>query len=50
MPYLAERREKLKQLQPQATFDVFPGVGHWVQYEEAERFNRRLRELVQAAR
>jgi len=49
VPYLAERCEKLQQLQPQATFDVFPGVGHWVQYEEAERFNRRLRELVQAA-
>jgi 2-hydroxy-6-oxonona-2,4-dienedioate hydrolase len=49
VPYLAERREKLQQLHPQATFDVFPGVGHWVQYEEAERFNHRLRELVQAA-
>jgi 2-hydroxy-6-oxonona-2,4-dienedioate hydrolase len=49
VPYLAERREKLQQLQPQATFDVFPGVGHWVQYEEAERFNHHLRELVQAA-
>jgi 2-hydroxy-6-oxonona-2,4-dienedioate hydrolase len=49
VPYLAERAEKLKQFQPQATFDVFPGVGHWVQYEAAGPFNRRLRELVQAA-
>jgi pimeloyl-ACP methyl ester carboxylesterase len=49
VPYMAERAEKLRQFQPQATFDVFPGVGHWVQYEAAEPFNRRLRELVQAA-
>jgi 2-hydroxy-6-oxonona-2,4-dienedioate hydrolase len=48
VPYMAERAEKLRQFQPQATFDVFPGVGHWVQYEAAEPFNRRLRELVQA--
>jgi pimeloyl-ACP methyl ester carboxylesterase len=47
-PYLAEREEKLRQYQPQATFDVFPGIGHWVQYEAAEPFNHRLRELVQA--
>jgi pimeloyl-ACP methyl ester carboxylesterase len=49
VPYMAERAEKLRQFQPQATFDVFPGVGHWVQYEAAEPFNRRLRELVRAA-
>jgi 2-hydroxy-6-oxonona-2,4-dienedioate hydrolase len=48
-PYLAERAEKLRQFQPRATFDVFPGVGHWVQYEAAEPFNRRLRELVKPA-
>jgi 2-hydroxy-6-oxonona-2,4-dienedioate hydrolase len=49
VPYMAERAEKLRQFQPQATFEVFPGVGHWVQYEAAEPFNRRLRELVQAS-
>jgi|SRR5215469_14752580 len=49
VPYLAERREKLRQFQPQASFDVFPGAGHWVQYEEPARFNQRLRELVLAA-
>jgi pimeloyl-ACP methyl ester carboxylesterase len=46
VPYLAERAEKLRQFQPQATFDIFPGAGHWVQYEAHEPFNRRLRELV----
>jgi len=49
VPYLAERAEKLRQFQPQASFDIFPGAGHWVQYEAAEPFNRRLRELLKAA-
>lgn len=45
-PYLAERRQFLQQLQPAATFDILPGVGHWVQYEAHEPFNRRLAALV----
>jgi pimeloyl-ACP methyl ester carboxylesterase len=45
-PYVAERGTWLRQLQPRAPFDIFPGAGHWVQYEAAEGFNRRLRELV----
>jgi 2-hydroxy-6-oxonona-2,4-dienedioate hydrolase len=49
VPYMAERAEKLRQFQPQASFEVFEGAGHWVQYEAAERFNRRLRELVKTA-
>jgi 2-hydroxy-6-oxonona-2,4-dienedioate hydrolase len=48
VPYMAERAEKLRQFQPQAVFDIFPGVGHWVQYEAPQAFNRRLRELVKA--
>ena len=46
VPYLAERAEKLRQFQPRSTFEVFPGAGHWVQYEAATAFNRRLRALV----
>jgi pimeloyl-ACP methyl ester carboxylesterase len=49
VPYVAERRQWLRQLQPQAPFDVFPGAGHWVQYEAADAFNHRLREVVQDA-
>jgi 2-hydroxy-6-oxonona-2,4-dienedioate hydrolase len=49
VPYLAERGEKLRGFQPQASFEVFEGAGHWVQYEAPTRFNRRLRELVAAA-
>ncbi|HEY7300907.1 MAG TPA: alpha/beta hydrolase [Xanthobacteraceae bacterium] len=45
-PYLAERRDRLRQFRPDASFDIFPGAGHWVQYEAHQAFNRRLRELV----
>jgi pimeloyl-ACP methyl ester carboxylesterase len=43
VPYLAERRAKLEQFQPGATFDVIAGAGHWVQYEAPDEFNRLLR-------
>jgi 2-hydroxy-6-oxonona-2,4-dienedioate hydrolase len=49
VPYLAEREEMLRQFQPQASFEIFEGAGHWVQYEAPARFNSRLRELVTAA-
>jgi pimeloyl-ACP methyl ester carboxylesterase len=49
VPYVAERRDKLRQFQSQAAFDIFPGAGHWVQYEAPQPFNRRLSELVKAA-
>lgn len=45
-PYLAERRARLQQFKPGASFDILPGAGHWVQYEAHEPFNRRLRELL----
>jgi 2-hydroxy-6-oxonona-2,4-dienedioate hydrolase len=45
-PYLAERRDRLRQFQPDASFDVIEGAGHWVQYEAFARFNDRLRTLV----
>jgi pimeloyl-ACP methyl ester carboxylesterase len=42
-PYLMQRREKLAQFKPGATFDVIPHAGHWVQYEAADAFNQLLR-------
>ena len=45
-PYLAERRERLQQFKPGASFDTLPGAGHWVQYEADEPFNRRMRQLL----
>jgi pimeloyl-ACP methyl ester carboxylesterase len=45
-PYLAERKEKLEQFKPGASFDVIPGAGHWVQYEAPDAFNRLLRKRL----
>lgn len=45
-PYLDDRREKLEQFKPGASFDVIPGAGHWVQYEAADEFNRLLRKRL----
>jgi len=45
-PYLYERRDKLEQFKPGASFDVIPGAGHWVQYEAADAFNRLLRKRL----
>ena len=44
--HLDERREKLEQFQPGATFDIIPGAGHWVQYEAPDEFNRLLRKRL----
>jgi len=45
-PLLA--KEKLRQFQPQAPFEIVPDAGHWVQFEAAETFNRLLRSLLAA--
>jgi pimeloyl-ACP methyl ester carboxylesterase len=45
-PYLEERREKLAQFKPDASFDVIPGAGHWVQYEAPDAFNALLRKRL----
>jgi pimeloyl-ACP methyl ester carboxylesterase len=47
-PYLADRCERLRRFRPDASFDVIPGAGHWVQYEAHDVFNRRIRELLEA--
>jgi 2-hydroxy-6-oxonona-2,4-dienedioate hydrolase len=46
VPYLAERRQKLEEFRPGASFEIFPDAGHWVQYEAHEAFNRRLAALA----
>ena len=39
-PHVEERKRLLQNIQPQARFTVVPGAGHWVQFEEADAFNR----------
>lgn len=41
-PYVAERRDLLRAIQPNAAFDIIAGAGHWVMYEAAQAFNRVL--------
>src|SRR5947209_9824309 len=38
-PYLDDRANALRNIQPGARFEVVAGAGHWVQYEAAEKFN-----------
>jgi pimeloyl-ACP methyl ester carboxylesterase len=45
-PYLADRARALRNVQPDARFEVIPGAGHWVQYEAADQFNPLLTELA----
>jgi 2-hydroxy-6-oxonona-2,4-dienedioate hydrolase len=43
---LDETAAALRSFQPNATFTVIPGAGHWVQYEAADEFNRVLEGLL----
>jgi pimeloyl-ACP methyl ester carboxylesterase len=45
-PYLAERRDLIRQYRPDAPFEIVPGAGHWVQYEAAATFNPWLRNVL----
>ena len=41
--------DRLRQFQPEAPVEVIPAAGHWVQFEAAEVFNRRLPALLRAS-
>jgi pimeloyl-ACP methyl ester carboxylesterase len=45
-PQVEERRRLLQEVQPGARFTVVPGAGHWVQFEEADRFNAVIAEYA----
>ena len=45
-PHFDERRVRLNQFRRDASFELVPGVGHWVQYEAHEWFNKRMLELL----
>ncbi len=47
-PWVEDRRDLLRSLQPDAFFAIIPGAGHWVMYEAPDAFNRVLLERLAA--
>jgi pimeloyl-ACP methyl ester carboxylesterase len=45
-PHLDDRARALRNIQPDARFEVIPGAGHWVQYEAADEFNPLLADIT----
>jgi 2-hydroxy-6-oxonona-2,4-dienedioate hydrolase len=45
-PYVDDRARALRNVQPDARFEVIPGAGHWVQYEAADKFNPLLTDFA----
>lgn len=45
-PFLQERIDLFRAVQPDFQMNVIPGAGHWVAYEAAEAFNARLLEVL----
>ncbi|MBS0224610.1 MAG: alpha/beta hydrolase [Proteobacteria bacterium] len=45
-PYIQERIDLFRALQPDFEMNVIPGAGHWVAYEAAEAFNAELIEVL----
>lgn len=48
VPNMEEKEQRIKAVRPDALFEVHEGVGHWLQYEDAEWFNVRLVAWVEA--
>jgi pimeloyl-ACP methyl ester carboxylesterase len=45
-PYIQERIDLFRALQPDFEMNVVPGAGHWVAYEAADAFNAKLMEIL----
>jgi pimeloyl-ACP methyl ester carboxylesterase len=45
-PYIQERIDIFRAVQPDFRMHVIPGGGHWVAYEAAEAFNAKLLEVL----
>lgn len=48
-PNIGYRQTLIQQVRPDAVFNVYAGVGHWVQYEASERFNAQLAQWLGAS-
>jgi len=45
-PYIQERIDLLRAVQPEFQMHLIPGAGHWVAYEAADAFNAKLIEVL----
>ena len=45
-PHIQERIDLFRALQPDFQMNVIPGAGHWVAYEAADAFNRKLIDVL----
>jgi pimeloyl-ACP methyl ester carboxylesterase len=45
-PHIQERIDLFRALQPDFQMNLIPGAGHWVAYEAADAFNRKLIEVL----
>jgi pimeloyl-ACP methyl ester carboxylesterase len=45
-PYIQERIDIFRNVQPDFRMHLIPGAGHWVAYEAAEAFNKKLIEVL----
>jgi 2-hydroxy-6-oxonona-2,4-dienedioate hydrolase len=45
-PYIQERIDIFRSVQPDFQMNLIPGAGHWVAYEAADAFNRKLMEVL----
>jgi len=45
-PYIQERIDIFRAIQPDFVMSVIPGAGHWVAYEAADAFNTKLLEVL----
>ena len=41
-PFVHERRELMRRVQPDCRFETIPDAGHWAMYEQPEAFNQTL--------
>jgi pimeloyl-ACP methyl ester carboxylesterase len=45
-PHIQERIDLFQALQPEFRMNLIPEAGHWVAYEAAEAFNKKLIEVL----
>jgi 2-hydroxy-6-oxonona-2,4-dienedioate hydrolase len=48
VPNLEEKERRIRAIRPDVSFETREGAGHWLQYEDAKWFNRRVVDWIEA--